>query len=52
VKNGDAETPAEGLRGLNPGYLVNFGEAVLKRRITGCVIGLEDEHILLERGEF
>lgn len=34
------------LTGLKLGYLLNFGEAVLKSGITRCVNGLEDDSIL------
>ncbi len=34
------------LTGLKLGYLLNFGEAVLKSGITRCVNGLEEENIL------
>jgi GxxExxY protein len=33
------------LTGLKLGYLLNFGEAVLKSGITRCVNGLEEESI-------
>ena len=37
------------LTGLKLGYLLNFGEAVLKSGITRCVNGLEEESIPLRR---
>jgi len=39
------------LTGLKPGYLLNFGEAVLKSGITRCVNGLEEENLTLRRRE-
>ncbi|MEI6035487.1 MAG: GxxExxY protein [Verrucomicrobiae bacterium] len=35
------------LTGLKLGYLLNFGEAVLKSGITRCVNGLEEDHLPL-----
>lgn len=42
------------LTGLKLGYLMNFGEAVLKAGITRCVNGLEENRmdLLLPRGDF
>ncbi|MGF1655930.1 MAG: GxxExxY protein [Verrucomicrobiales bacterium] len=37
------------LTGLKLGYLLNFGEAVLKSGITRCVNGLEEEDLPLRR---
>ena len=37
------------LTGLKPGYLLNFGEAVLKSGITRCVNGLEEDLALRRR---
>jgi len=37
------------LTGLKLGYLLNFGEAVLKNGITRCVNGLEEENLTLRR---
>ncbi|MGF1657180.1 MAG: GxxExxY protein, partial [Verrucomicrobiales bacterium] len=38
------------LTGLKLGYLLSFGEAVLKSGITRCVNGLEEEDLPLRRG--
>ena len=42
------------LTGLKLGYLINFGEAVLKAGITRCVNGLEENRmdLSLPRGDF
>jgi GxxExxY protein len=42
------------LTGLKLGYLMNFGEAVLKAGITRCVNGLEENRmdLSLPRGDF
>lgn len=42
------------LTGLKLGYLINFGEAVLKTGITRCVNGLEENrmNLSLPRGDF
>ena len=42
------------LTGLKLGYLINFGEAVLKTGITRCVNGLEENRmdLSLPRGDF
>ena len=37
------------LTGLKLGYLLNFGEAVLKTGITRCVNGLQEENLPLGR---
>ena len=37
------------MTGLKLGYLLNFGEAVLKSGITRCVNGLQEENLPLRR---
>ena len=39
------------LTGLKLGYLLNFGEAVLKSGITRCVNGLEEDDLPLRRAD-
>ncbi|MGB8353388.1 MAG: GxxExxY protein [Chthoniobacteraceae bacterium] len=39
------------LTGLKLGYLLNFGEAVLKSGITRCVNGPEEENLTPRRRE-
>ena len=39
------------LTGLKLGYLMNFGEVVLKAGITRCVNGLDEEYISLARSQ-